>query len=75
MLYNFTKPITLAEKRINRKPYPIYIRVVKVDTLEGVRYRFEITSNATMSSNLSVLYKDKDKALKDYETAVKGYYK
>ena len=74
MLYNFRKPIVLAEKRINRKPYPIYIRLVKVDTLEGERYRFEITSNTTMSSNLSVLYKDREKALKDYKHAVKGYY-
>jgi hypothetical protein len=67
------RPITLAEKRIKRTPYSIYVRVSEIDTLEGIRYRFEIVSNATMSSNLSILYIDKERAMEDYRTAVARY--
>lgn len=67
------KPRTLAEKRINRSPYNIYVRVVRIDTFEGIRFRFEITSNSTMSSNLSVLYSDEERAMIDFRHAVSMY--
>lgn len=65
------KPRTIAEHRIDRKPYPIYVRVVRVDTFEGIKFRFEMTSNATMSSNLHVLYDDEEKAMEDYRVAIR----
>lgn len=67
------KAVTLAEKRIKRTPYPIYVRVSRIDTIEGIRFRFEITSNATMSSNISILYVDEERAMSDYRIAVARY--
>ena len=67
------KPRTLAEKRINRSPYPIYVRVVRVDTIDGIRFRFEITSNSTMSSNLHVLYENEARAMVDFRHAILKY--
>ena len=64
--------VTLAEKRVNRRPYPIYIRVVEMDTLEGIRYRFEITSN-TVQANLSSMYSDREDAMRDFRHAIAAY--